>query len=131
MAGRIAGQLAGSTDPRVLVLGLTFKENIPDLRNSKVADLVRGLEAAGCSVDVHDPLADPADAQAQHGIALLAALDGVGGYDCVVGAVAHKAYLDMAAEDLSRLVRQGGLVFDLRDMWRFADLPEGLRRLTL
>ena len=131
LAGRIAEQLAGLTNPRVLVLGLTFKENIPDLRNSKVADLVRGLEAEGCKVDVHDPLADPAAADAQHGIALLASLDGAAGYDCVVGAVAHRAYLEMEATALAALVRPGGLVFDLRDMWRRTALPEGVRRQTL
>jgi UDP-glucose 6-dehydrogenase len=72
LAGRIAGALGAARRHRTLVLGLTFKENLPDLRNSKVVDLVRGLTRRGHQVDVHDPLADPKEAQSFYGIELVA-----------------------------------------------------------
>ncbi len=76
----------------VIVLGLTFKENCSDLRNSKVADLVRELEAFGCTVAVHDPRASAAEARAEYGIALVAWDDLPGEADAVVIAVPHQDY---------------------------------------
>lgn len=78
--------------PRALILGLTFKENVPDLRNSKVADLVAGLQRRGVAVDVHDLLADAREAKELYGIALVSGLDDLTGYDCLVGAVPHRLY---------------------------------------
>ncbi len=63
---------AGRAKPRVTVLGLTFKENVPDTRNSKVIDIVRELRAFGVTVAVHDPLADPAEAMHEYGVELVA-----------------------------------------------------------
>jgi len=118
--------------PRTLVLGLTFKENIPDLRNSKVVDLVRTLEARGHHVDVHDPQADRAEAQALYGIALLDGLptyaEGCGEYDCVVGAVPHLPYRAFTAATMAALLRPDGLMADLKGMWRALPLPDGVRR---
>src|SRR3546814_10016722 len=101
-AQRIAGEIgkAGAGRASILVLGLTFKENVPDLRNTRVVDLVRGLQAYGHDVAVHDPLADPAEAKREYGIDLLASPGG--GYDCVVVAVPHRAYDDF---DLGRALR--------------------------
>jgi UDP-N-acetyl-D-galactosamine dehydrogenase len=113
------------------VLGITFKENIPDIRNSKVVDLIRELAARGHRVDVHDPFADPDAVAAAHDIELLRSLDGRSGYDCVVGAVAHRQYRDFEAGDLARLLAPTGVVFDLRNMWHGAPLPAGMRRETL
>jgi UDP-N-acetyl-D-galactosamine dehydrogenase len=97
----------------VLVLGLTFKENIPDLRNSKVADLVCTLGRLGHAVTVHDPLADPAEAEHEYGIALDGdALDGR--YDLVLLAVPHRAYLEQGADKLRSLVKDGGILADLK-----------------
>ncbi|MFZ8426001.1 UDP binding domain-containing protein, partial [Staphylococcus aureus] len=76
-----------------------FKENVPDLRNTKVIDLVERLRSHGHQVDVHDPLADPAEAHHEYGLDLLAGLDGVQPYDAVVGAVAHEAYLAFTPDD--------------------------------
>jgi UDP-N-acetyl-D-galactosamine dehydrogenase len=131
LAERIAGLLPGRPEPRVLVLGITFKENIPDIRNSKVVDLIRELAARGHRVDVHDPFADPDAVAAAHDIELLRSLDGRSGYDCVVGAVAHRQYRDFEAGDLARLLAPTGVVFDLRNMWHGAPLPAGMRRETL
>lgn len=96
-----------------LVLGLTFKENVPDLRNSKVADLVRALSSLGHDVTVHDPLADAAEAVHEYRITLDdGALDRR--YDTVVLAVPHAAYLDRG-DGLAKLVAPGGLFADLKN----------------
>ncbi len=116
---------------RVLVLGLTFKEDVPDLRNSKVADLVRALESLGHQVAVHDPLADPNEAQHEYGIMLAPRLEGLAGFDAVLGAVPHEAYRRLGPDQLAALVKPDGLVADLKGMWRGLDLPAGLRRWGL
>lgn len=101
----------------VLVLGLTFKENVPDLRNSRVIDVIRGLKALGHSVTVHDPRADTAEAQHEYGIALDA--DALSRrYDLVLAAVAHDEYVGLTDDAVAALVAEGGLVADLKGIWR-------------
>ncbi len=115
MAGWVAERLhhARGRSGRTLVLGLTFKENVPDLRNSKVADLIAGLAALGHGVTVHDPIADEVEAQHEYGLTLAAdALDGR--YDLVVLAVPHASYLEMGAERLRDLLAEGGMLADLK-----------------
>ncbi|HUT48630.1 MAG TPA: nucleotide sugar dehydrogenase [Alphaproteobacteria bacterium] len=129
LAARIDAAL-GRTG-RILVLGLTFKENVPDLRNSKVADLIGGLAARGHAVTVADPLADITEAQALYGVALLRTLDGAEHFDAVVGAVPHDAYAQMSAADLAGLLVADGLVADIKGMWRRLTLPGDLRRWAL
>ncbi|MEA2783503.1 MAG: UDP-N-acetyl-D-glucosamine/UDP-N-acetyl-D-galactosamine dehydrogenase, partial [Rhodospirillaceae bacterium] len=128
VAGRIAAAAAGGG--RSLVLGLTFKENLPDLRNSKVVDLIRGLEARGHRVLVHDPRADPAEAKAVYGVDLVPDLAD-GGFDCLIGAVAHDEYRDLDAADFARLVKPGGLIADIKGLWRGRELPPDRRRWQL
>ncbi|MGQ3069969.1 MAG: nucleotide sugar dehydrogenase [Ferrovibrionaceae bacterium] len=135
VADQIAAELAPCLAPgrpgRVLMLGLTFKENVPDLRNTKVIDLVERLRGHGLQVDVHDPLADPAEARHEYGLDLLSALDGVQPYDAVVGAVAHDAYLAFTPDDVARLLRDGGLLADVKNLWRGLALSGDRRRWTL
>lgn len=114
----------------ILVLGLAFKENVPDLRNSGAAGIVRALAAAGHTVRVHDAFADPEEARREHGIELVPDLAG-GPWDAVVGAVMHEPYRALAAADLRRLLRDGGLLADIKGMWRNLALPPTLRRWTL
>jgi UDP-N-acetyl-D-galactosamine dehydrogenase len=103
-----------------LVMGLTFKENVPDIRNSKVIDVVNRLKRLGHDVSLHDPLADPAEFQHEYGASLQAdALKGR--YDLVVCAVGHDQYAAMDAEAISKLTNIGGLVADLKNIW--ADRP--------
>ncbi len=116
---------------RVLVLGLTFKENVPDLRNSKVVDLIAGLRDSGCEVSVHDPLADRAEAKALCGLDLLDDLQQAAGFDCVVGAVSHEPYCRLAPADFERLLSGQGIAFDLRNMWTDSDLPAATQRLSI
>jgi UDP-N-acetyl-D-galactosamine dehydrogenase len=124
----VQGQGAGA---KVLMLGLTFKENVPDLRNSHVIDIVDGLKGRGIAVDVHDAFADAAEAKDIFDVELLASLDGAGGYDCVVGAVPHAPYLDFTAETFATLLKTGGLIADVKGMWRKMDTPEGIHRWQL
>ena len=132
MGAFIAGEIARRVERgRALVLGLTFKENVPDLRNSKVADLVADLAQRGLEVAVHDPLADAGEAAVLYGIELLGELPTDGGYDAIVGAVAHDAYRAFTAADFARLAAPGALVADIKGMWRDTALPEGLRRWQL
>ena len=106
-------QLAESRHSKILVLGLTFKENVPDLRNSKVVDVIRGLEAAGHSVTVHDPLVDSDEALIEYDIKLEPDAMQLS-YDVVVAAVAHDEYRRLDYETLKRLIRPGGLLADLK-----------------
>ena len=125
-------QLSGGNSPRrVLVLGLTFKENVPDLRNSKAADLIAALEELGHTVDVHDEMADPARASREYGIDLLNELPGHEDYDCVVGAVCHAGYCAFDDERLAGLLRPGGVVADIKGIWRHIDLGKDYRRWEL
>ena len=91
---------------KVNVLGLTFKENVPDLRNSKVADLCEELKQYGAEVHVHDPLADPADARAEYDITLQP-WESLPRADALVLAVAHKAYERPAEDFVAKLVPHG------------------------
>ncbi len=121
----------GQASTRILVLGLTFKENVPDLRNTKVIDVIKRLAGNGAEVEVHDPLASRAEAKSIHGIDLHASLDGLGPYDCLVGAVPHREYREFEAASFIRLVRPGGLVADIKGMWRQSELPDGIKYWSL
>ncbi len=129
IAERIHAALAGPS--RVLVLGLTFKENIPDLRNSKVIDIIAGLQRLGHDVTVHDAFADRDEAQQFYGVDLAPDLGALAGFDALVGAVTHAPYALFAAADFQRLVTAGGLVADVKGMWRKQALPDGMRRWQL
>ncbi|WP_419258490.1 nucleotide sugar dehydrogenase [Campylobacter fetus] len=76
---------------KVLVLGITFKENCPDIRNSRVIDVIKELKEFGCNVDVYDPWADANDVKKEYGVELLESLN-LSGHDCVILAVAHKEF---------------------------------------
>jgi UDP-N-acetyl-D-galactosamine dehydrogenase len=95
---------------RVLVLGITFKENCPDIRNSKVIDVVRGLEDFGCRVEVYDPLADPEEVQQEYGLHLIEAPES-GAYGGIVCAVGHKEFEGL---EVTELGSEKSYVYDVR-----------------
>lgn len=101
--------VAGS---RVLVLGLTFKENCPDLRNTRVVDVVRELESFGAQVDVHDPWVDAAEAETELGIRPLQSPE-PGSYDAIMLAVAHDCF-KRPQRDLRDYGRAGAVLYDLK-----------------
>jgi len=104
----------------ITVLGLTFKENCNDLRNSKVNDIIRELKDYGMTVQVHDPLADKAEARHEYGVELLE-FDKLAPADAVILAVAHSAYKTLDASALGRLLKKDNPVFV--DVKGVCDLP--------
>jgi UDP-N-acetyl-D-galactosamine dehydrogenase len=110
---------------RILILGVTFKEDVPDLRNSKVGDIVKRFWFHGHSVTVHDPHADAAEAERDYGVHLdPEALDQR--YDLVVSAVAHRYYREMDDATLARLVEEDGLFADVKGVFRGRDFGRKL-----
>lgn len=101
---------------KVIVLGLTFKEDCADLRNSKVVNVVRELESFGCDVVVHDPIADPADARHEYDIELAAWENLPKNADAVVVAVMHREYLSWPLAKLLGLLKKGGAIVDIKSV---------------
>ncbi len=97
----------------VTVLGMTFKENCPDLRNSKVIDVVRELQSYGCLVSVHDPIANADECQHEYGVPLTP-WDQLPQAAAVVAAVAHREYADMGLKTVLTRLRQGGVFADVK-----------------
>jgi UDP-N-acetyl-D-galactosamine dehydrogenase len=103
--------------PKVLVLGLTFKENCPDLRNTKVVDIVRELVDFGCKVDVHDPYASTEHALEEYGIEILSSIV-PGFYDAVIIAVAHDQYRNLGAKNIRQYCKPEGVLFDVKSIFQ-------------
>ncbi|TKR33406.1 nucleotide sugar dehydrogenase [Luteimonas gilva] len=101
---------------RALVLGLSFKENTPDLRNSRVANVIAALSEAGVAVDVWDPWADADEAEREFGLRPVEAPDR-GAYDAVVLGVAHRQFAQMTAEEIRSLGKAGAAVYDVKSVW--------------
>jgi len=118
---------AGHTvaNARVLVMGFAFKENCPDLRNTRVIDVVKELKEFGCQVDITDCWADSAQAEHEYGISLTEQPE-QGEYDGVIVAVPHREYAVMSAGDLRGYLKEGGVLYDLKGV-----LPLGEADLRL
>ncbi len=132
MGAYVAGQLIKAMiarriqvdGARVLVLGLAFKENCPDLRNTRVVDVIAELESYGCRVDVHDPWVDAAEARAEYGLELVEAPE-TGAYDGVVLAVAHRQFSSAGSDLFRSYARPAHVFYDLKHV--FADESSDLR----
>ena len=98
---------------RVLCLGLTFKENCPDVRNTKVADVVKDLQSFGCRVDVHDPWADAREAEHDYGIRIVANPER-GAYDAIVVAVAHREFVALGPKGVRAFGSPNVVIFDIK-----------------
>ena len=108
----------------VTVLGLTFKENVPDTRNSKVADIISELQSFGITVQVHDPLADPDEVRHEYGIGLMT-LETLRPADAVIFAVAHEAYVRGGWPFVTKLLgKDGGIVLDVKSRLDRRQRPE-------
>jgi UDP-N-acetyl-D-galactosamine dehydrogenase len=111
---------------RVAVLGLTFKEDVPDVRNSRVSDIVAELRQYGIDVVVHDPLIESADAEREYGICL-ATWESLKDFDGIVLAVPHRAYREMGSATLLRILKgNGGIVMDVKGLLDPRSLPSGI-----
>lgn len=106
---------------KVLILGLTFKENIPDTRNSKVHDLIRKLQADGCDVHADDPEVTP-DTFENVGVKKATLKDGP--FDVIVAAVSHRAFAALKPMDIQKALKPKGIVYDLKSMWEPADFAK-------
>ena len=101
-------------DARILILGLTFKENCPDLRNTRVIDLARELQEYRAAVEIHDPWADRGEALREFGSDLLVEVPEPGAYDAIVVAVAHDQFRVLGADGLRALGRPGAVIYDIK-----------------
>jgi UDP-N-acetyl-D-galactosamine dehydrogenase len=110
-------------DARILIMGLTFKENCPDVRNTRIIDVVRELEKYGARVDVCDPWADPDEAEHEYGLRpLRKAKPGL--YDAVVLGVAHDEFRRMGVDKVRALGRKNHVLYDIKYVFR-ADEVDG------
>jgi UDP-N-acetyl-D-galactosamine dehydrogenase len=117
---------SGTRPERVVVLGLTFKENVPDIRNSKVVDIVRELESFGVAVQVNDPLADRADAVREYGIELVPDSE-LAPSDSVILAVPHDRYIAGGWPLIRPLLKNGrGVFVDVKAKFDRATKPDGI-----
>jgi UDP-N-acetyl-D-galactosamine dehydrogenase len=98
---------------RVLVLGLAFKENCPDLRNTRVVDIVAALNGYGVQVDVHDPWVDTEESRHEYGLVPIAAPD-AGAYDAIIVAVGHREFAAMGAEGVRAFGKPTSIVYDVK-----------------
>jgi UDP-N-acetyl-D-glucosamine/UDP-N-acetyl-D-galactosamine dehydrogenase len=110
----------------VTILGLAFKENVPDIRNSRVIDIIRELEAFGVPVQTHDPVAGSADAEAEYGVTLLPR-DALRPAAAVILAVAHQSFVEEGWSLITSLLQNGtGIVLDLKSRLRRQSRPAGV-----
>jgi UDP-N-acetyl-D-galactosamine dehydrogenase len=98
---------------RILMMGLTFKENCPDLRNSKAADVIRELKKFGARVDVYDPWIDPAEAMHEYGVKPIKK-PAAGAYDAIVIAVAHKQFKDLGVDAIRAFGKKPHVLYDIK-----------------
>jgi UDP-N-acetyl-D-galactosamine dehydrogenase len=101
---------------RALVLGMTFKENCPDIRNSKVVDVVRELTSHGAKVDIHDPWADAAECRHEYGLKIVRELKAAR-YDVAIVAVAHRQFRELGARGVRRLCKKNHVVYDIKHVF--------------
>jgi len=101
---------------RVLVLGITFKENCPDIRNSKVADVVRELAKQGARVEVYDPWASATECRHEYALTLVRELKPAR-YDAAIVAVAHRQFRELGARGVRRLCRRRHVLYDIKHVF--------------
>jgi len=116
---------------KILILGLTFKKNVPDLRNSLIVNIADNLSKVGHKIDVHDPLADIEQAKKIYGNILLPSIPNDKKYDCLIAAVGHDQYAKMTASQVLRLMNEDAMLVDIPGIWRRLDFPSNISRWVL
>jgi UDP-N-acetyl-D-galactosamine dehydrogenase len=101
---------------RIIVLGLTFKENCPDVRNTRVVDLIRELQGYGADVEIFDPWADPVAVQEEYGLEILREAPATGRYDALVLAVGHQQFRQMGAAGIHALGKPSHILYDIKSV---------------
>lgn len=113
-------------DGRVLILGLTFKENCPDVRNTKVVDIAKRMQSYGIDVDIYDPWADAAEAAEEYGLQCLDKLPADGRYSAIIVAVGHSQFLEMGPQGIKALGESGAVIFDVKGILPVDDVDARL-----
>ncbi|KMN81937.1 MULTISPECIES: Vi polysaccharide biosynthesis UDP-N-acetylglucosamine C-6 dehydrogenase TviB [Chromobacterium] len=117
VAGQLIKQMAmkdiSASKAKVLILGLAFKENCPDLRNTKIIDVVSVLKEYNCTVDVYDPWVSSVEAAHEYGISVLEEINDTD-YDAVIVAVAHNEFRSMGVKKIRSFVKQKSVIYDLK-----------------
>jgi UDP-N-acetyl-D-galactosamine dehydrogenase len=124
MAIHVSGQimdkmkknLTDLSSARVLMLGLTFKENCPDIRNTKVIDIVSDLENKGIAVDIYDPWVDRSLVKAEYNLDCLEELSNKKQYNAIVLAVAHKQFSEYNRDYLKSFMKEDAIIFDVKSL---------------
>ncbi|MET0012455.1 MAG: Vi polysaccharide biosynthesis UDP-N-acetylglucosamine C-6 dehydrogenase TviB [Sedimenticola sp.] len=101
---------------RILILGLTFKENCPDLRNTRIVDIIEEFNSYNADVDVYDPWVNPQEAEEEYGITPIVKPE-PGTYDAVVMAVAHREFVEMGSEAIRALGKEGAVLYDVKSLF--------------
>jgi UDP-N-acetyl-D-galactosamine dehydrogenase len=104
----------GVCNSRILVLGLAFKENCPDLRNTRVIDIIQALRDYNIAVDCYDPWIDREEARHEYGVECLPELPMEGSYDTIILAVAHHEFIDLGEAGIRQLGRPRSLLYDVK-----------------
>ncbi|MBT3198039.1 MAG: nucleotide sugar dehydrogenase, partial [Gammaproteobacteria bacterium] len=108
-------------DSKVLVMGLTFKENCPDLRNTRVVDLIEELQSFNCGVDVYDPWVDGEEANSEYGIVPISTPQ-ESHYSAIVVAVAHKEFVEMGVEQIRTFGKSNHILYDIKYLFDPAEV---------
>ncbi len=106
------------TDTKILVLGITFKENCPDIRNSRVVDVINQLKDFDCTVEVFDPVADPDEVRHEYGIDIISRIDQLTSYEGIIVAVAHDEFKPL---DLDKIKAKNCVVYDVKNIYPQAE----------
>jgi len=104
------------TNAHILILGLSFKENCPDIRNTRVIDIIHELQAYGANIDIYDPWVDSEEAQHEYHIDMLPTLP-TEQYDAIVLAVAHQQFCDMDIEQIRTFTKSKAVIYDIKSVW--------------
>ena len=134
IAQRLVKMLSAAHRPmkaaRVGVLGITFKENVPDVRNSRVPDIIRELREYGIEPMVHDPLADAREVHQQYELEITA-IENFRGLDGLIVAVPHHTYLASIQEQLPMIISKGGALIDVKSILDPTRVPKGVTYWSL